>query len=258
MALSMACDCGTTIEGPDLDLLQDAFLVHVRAEHTDWPYPDVAVKNYAAATQRLAPVEPRRESIGDVEVHRVDESRLDDWGAFFDRDAFAGKPEWAACYCSEPHCFPKGGNPSDEVMRPWQESRRITLDLLRDGRSFGYLAYVDGRPAAWVNASLRSEYALYREGEGADPGDGDVIGVSCFIVAPPYRRHGLADRLLERVIADAPARGAAWIEAYPFVAEHDDDAGNFRGPRPMWDARGFVEVARTDRHAIVRRPVSER
>jgi hypothetical protein len=66
------------------------------------------------------------------------------------------------------------------------------VEFLRSGRSFGYLAYVDGVPAGWANASTRNHYALYRLGAGAEPADGDLEGVSCFVIAPPYRRHGLA------------------------------------------------------------------
>jgi len=42
-----------------------------------------------------------------------------------------------------------------------------------------------------------------------------VIGISCFVIAPPFRRHGVASALLDRVIAEASARGALWVEGYP-------------------------------------------
>jgi ribosomal protein S18 acetylase RimI-like enzyme len=59
-----------------------------------------------------------------------------------------------------------------------------------------------------------------------DPGS--VIGVSCFVIAPPYRRHGIASALLDRVIADSTARGAAWVEGYPHNNPQPGDAGHFR------------------------------
>src|SRR5262249_2206248 len=64
----------------------------------------------------------------------------------------------------------------------------------------------------------------------------------CFIIAPPFRRHGIASALLDRVITDAPGRGASWIEAYPRNAPEDRDAAFFRGPRSMYDARGFEPI----------------
>jgi len=80
-----------------------------------------------------------------------------------------------------------------------------------------------------------------------------VIGVSCFVIAPPFRRHGLASALLDRVIADASARGASWIEGYPLNAPDASDAGHFRGPRSMYDARGFEPIAVRECDTVVRR-----
>jgi GNAT superfamily N-acetyltransferase len=129
------------------------------------------------------------------------------------------------------------------------------LRLLRSGEAFGYLGYVDGRAAAWVNASKLRSCALHRRGEGADPPDDDVLAVSCFVVAPPYRRHGLAARLLDRVLADAEERGLSWIEGYPVVDAGDAETTNFRGPRSLYDARGFDPVEDRGRETVLRRPV---
>jgi GNAT superfamily N-acetyltransferase len=242
-------ECGADVQGQDLDDLGDQFLAHARADH-DWPFPDQAVRNYAAATQRLTGPTDRLPTIGEVVVQPVDEARMDDWARFFDHDAFAGKPEWAGCYCLEPHVrVPDEDHPDDPH---WRDNRGAMLARLRAGRAQGYLAYVDGAPAGWVNASWRADYTLYADVDGEPPGT-EVVGVSCFIIAPPYRRHGLADALLDRVLADAADRGAAWVEAYPFNEPAEDDAGSFRGPRSMYDERGFEPIRTTDRHTVVRR-----
>jgi GNAT superfamily N-acetyltransferase len=81
-----------------------------------------------------------------------------------------------------------------------------------------------------------------------------VIGVSCFVIAPPYRRHGVASALLDRVIEDAAARGASWIEGYPHDTPEPGDAGHFRGPRSMYEARGFQPVEVRERDTVMRRP----
>jgi len=131
-------------------------------------------------------------------------------------------------------------------------------DRLRGCTTFGYLAYVDGRPAGWVNASLRSDYGLYRHVDPGGPEPTSVIGVSCFAIAPPFRRHGVASALLDRVIADAPARGAAWIEGYPLNKPDESDAGHFRGPRSMYDARRFEPIEVRERDTVMRRAAIER
>ena len=252
--MHLDCQCGERIDAPDLDRLGDAFLAHVRGAHAAWPYSDQAVRNFAEATQRLTGPSERLEALGPVVIHPVTPDRLDDWAAFFDHDAFVGAPEWAACYCIEPHIHdPAAAEPEDVDDRSGAENRRLMRERLGCGDATGYLAYVDGRPAGWVNASRRSHYALYRNASD-DVADADVVGISCFVIAPPYRRHGLAARLLDRVIEDAPTRGVDWIEAYPFLAPADA-AKDFRGPRSLYEARGFETVRTRERDVVMRRPV---
>lgn len=247
-------ECGETIEAEELEAFGEALLAHARARH-EWPYPDQAIRNFAEATQRLTGGAERLPEIGALAVHPVTEDRLDDWLSFFDHDAFVGCPEWAACYCLEPHVrTPDETQPAGDHPH-WRENRAAMLARLRGGQSFGYLAYVDDKPAGWVNASTRSDYTLYRfDDPDAPPGD-DVVGVSCFIIAPPYRRHGVSAALLDRVLEDAPARGTGWVEAYPFNEQRPSDSGNFRGLRSMYDERGFEPVDVRENYTVVRRRV---
>lgn len=249
--VSGACpQCEATVEGPDLDAFSDAFLAHARDEHPDeLPFPDVAIRNYAAATQRATGPTERLEALpGAVEVRRVTEADLDDWATFFDRDAFPDNLPWAACYCSEPIRL---AEPQEGEGHTWEENRDDMRRWLADGRAVGYLAYVDGRPAGWVNASAKSE-VRYRAGTEADDG---VISVSCFVIAPPYRGHGLARRLLDAVVAEAPARGATAVEGYPRPQAQGAGA-NYHGPLALYLAAGFEVVAEGDQYTTVRKPVS--
>lgn len=252
--LTKSCSCEATIEAEDEEAFADVFLAHVRDAHPDWTFPDVAVRNYGAALLRLTGDAERLEALGAVEIHPVTEERIADWTAFFDHDGFVGKPEWAACYCTEPHVLSRISDPPTDDDRTWQRNRETAQGLLREGRAFGYLAYVDGRAAGWVNASKRSAYALFRmEDAGEGPDDGDVVGVSCFVIAPPFRRHGLAGLLLDRVLADAPSRGVTWVEGYPFVSAPGDGGSDFRGPRSLYEARGFEAVEARERYTVMRR-----
>jgi GNAT superfamily N-acetyltransferase len=246
--------CETVIEAPDLTAIADAFVAHGHDAHT-WDYPERAVRNfacnYAEATERLSADVARRDTIGGVSIEPVNAANLADWTRFFDHDGFAGNPDWASCYCLEHHV----AAPPEEPERAWRDARSLMLERFERGTTFGYLAYVDGRPAGWVNASLRVDYDRYRDVDPDGPDPTTVIGVSCFVVAPPYRRHGVASALLDRVIADAPARGAAWIEGYPHLEPDASDGGHYRGPRGMFEERGFEAVGQGERDAVLRRRV---
>lgn len=240
------------IEADDAETLEERFLAHASEQH-EWDYPEQALRNYARnygeATVRLTGSTERLDEIGDVAIHPVTEDRIDDWLDFFDHDAFAGDPDWASCYCFDPH-LPAT---DDDPERPWRQVRDSMKERLRNGETFGYLAYVDGKAAGWVNASKRSEYGKYSWVDPAGPDPLSVIGVSCFIVAAPYRHHGLAGMLLDRVVADAPERGALWVEGYPHTVPDDSDAGHFRGPKRSYESRGFNTVEQRENDTVVRR-----
>jgi GNAT superfamily N-acetyltransferase len=246
--------CDAVIEADNVADVTDAFVAHGRENHT-WNHPDQAIRNYARncaeAPGRLTGDTERLAQIGEITVRPVTGDRIDDWLRLFDHDGFADNPDWASCYCLEPHMPP----PPELPERAWRDTRAAMVERLRSGTTFGYLAYVDEQPAGWVNASLRSHYGLFRSVDPQGPDPSSVVGVSCFVIAPPFRRHGLASALLDRVIKEAAARGASWIEAYPRNEPDAGDAAHFRGPRSMYDARGFEPVETRERDTVVRRPV---
>ena len=258
MTTTKQCDeCGAIVASENEDTFGAAFLAHAREAHSEWSaFPDLAVTNYGEALLRLTGRRERLDSIGPIVVEPVTEERLDDWLSFFDHDGFVGNPAWAGCYCLEPHRVERGTPPEQVPPQPWQESRAQMVDLLRSGQAFGYLAYVDGRPGGWVNASRRAACAMFRLGDTADPADDDVVSIACFVIAPPYRRHGLADALLRRAIDDASIRGVSWVEAYPPTELRIDDAWNFRGPRALFERHGFEVVGEDGLRTVMRLAVA--
>lgn len=247
--ITQACPfCSAELAGDDLDAFGHAGLAHVRAEHAEVPYPDMAVRNYFEGMARMTGGTERLESIGTVEVHPVTEDRIDDWLDYFDHHAMTTIPQFASCYCFEPHEAEPGASEDH-----WTDRRQAMIDRLQAGTTAGYLAYIDGRPAGWVNASKRCDYTLFRRN---DADDDTTIGVSCFAVAPPFQGHGVASALLDRVIADAADRGATAVEAYPFNPDVEREA-DFRGPRPLFDKAGFTPVKIRTNDTVVRRAVSD-
>ena len=242
--------CGTAaIAADDVDAFGEAFLTHCRDAHGDLPYPDELKRAYGQSLARQTGATERLAAIGDVEIHRVTEERIDDWLDLFDHRAFTTNVENGACYCLEPHEI---GRPEAEHVpwTDWRARRAAMVERLRAGTTVGYLAYVDGVAAGWVNASKRADCSMFRRG---DEDDAASVSVSCFAIAPPYRAHGIAQALLARVVADAAAREATWVEAYPFNGD-DGQGSGFRGGRVMYDAAGFTEVQVRQRDTVVRRP----
>ena len=199
-------------------------------------------RDYFEAEDRLAPVRPRVDELGDVEIHQATPGRLDDLLHFFDVEGFAGKPEWAACYCMAHHL----GEGRPDYCRA--NNRAALVDRIKDGTTTGFLAYTDGNVAAWCNASPRSTYIHYK---GRDDRDDDKVGsVVCFVVAPPYRKHGLARRLLDAALASFVERGFEVAEAYP-NKQPSDDASAYHGPLSMYLDAGFEEIGPLGEHLTV-------
>ena len=248
--IERTCPLGdaAAIAADDIDAFSETFFAHVKAEHADLPYPDEAIRNYGAGLARMTGGTERLDAIGVIEVHRVTEDRVDDWLDLFDHDVFVGMPEWSACYCTEPHLFT--GEPGSN-LGTWRDKRATMIERFAAGTVDGYLAYVDGKAVGWVNASVRADYALFRRG---NDDDACTIGVACFAIAPPYRGHGVSKALLDRVVADAAARDAQWVEAYPFTGGNPSGNPDFRGPRHLYDERGFTEVKVRAYDTVVRRP----
>ena len=244
MSTTARCSCEAEVTATDDAEFPKAFLAHVRAAHPDWPFPDLAVEVVGEALLRLTGGTERLPALGDVNIAPVLPDHLDDWLSFFDHDAFVDRPWIAACYCLEQHAPMPA-----PALGGWRDNRATMERLFRDGKAYGYVALVDGRVGGWVNAALRRDqvYALAR------PEDDITITVSCFNMAAPYRGHGLQAALLDRVIADAPARGATRIEAYPrAVTPASDVEGAFRGARALFESRGFVVIKELGETVVVR------
>lgn len=124
-------DCETILDAATAEAAADAFVAHARAQHT-WTYPEEALRtyaaNYAEAGERIAGAATERlADIGAVAVFEVSADRVGDWLSFFDRDAFAGNPGWASCYCLGPNVPTTPENPA----RSWRAARAQSAERLR-------------------------------------------------------------------------------------------------------------------------------
>ena len=192
----------------------------------------------------------RLPSIGPIDVHDVTPDRVADYQAFFDHDAFRDFPGWQSCYCMETH---RTQTDEEWAVRTAQDNRRDMTKMIEEGDVTALLAYVDGKPVGWCNygETTRLNGLMHRFGLTAAEQQG-VGSLSCFVIAAPYRNHGVATKLLDAALQRLRARGVKVAEAYP-VKELKSAQSNYRGPLTMFLQAGFEPYRETERHLIVRK-----
>jgi ribosomal protein S18 acetylase RimI-like enzyme len=192
----------------------------------------------------------RLPAIGAIHVEDVTPDRLDDYQSFFDHDAFRDYPAWQSCYCMETH---RTQTDEEWAVRTAKDNRRDMTGGIEKGDVTALLAYVDGNPVGWCNygESTRLNGVMHRFGLNVAEQQG-VGSLACFVIAAPYRKHGVASALLDAAIERLRARGARVAEAYP-ARGSDSAQGNYRGPLQMFLRAGFEPYRETERHLIVRK-----
>jgi len=127
-----------------------------------------------------------------------------------------------------------------------ETNRRDMKKLARGDPPPGLIAYRGETPVGWVSLGPREDFARLERSSVMKPVDSaKVWSIICFVVPSQYRKQGVARALLAAAIAFAKKRRVRMLEAYPVdgAGESRDDALWF-GTRSMYDAAGFVEVAR--------------
>lgn len=127
------------------------------------------------------------------------------------------------------------------------QANRAELKALVDaGTPPGLIGYRGKLPVGWVSLGPRDAFKkLQRSQVMKAVDDKPVWSIICFVVPAQYRGEGVARALLDGAIAYAKEQGATLLEAYPVdrSARGRDDSMWF-GAKSMYDAAGFVEVAR--------------
>jgi len=218
----------------------------LRQRFADLPFDleDVHLDNYIDGEFRQAdPTDP----VGDLdtpEISAVGAGDLDDVIAFFDHDAFAGKPEWSACYCQCHHA-------SDFGHRSWVDNRADLIAGLSSGRFRAMIARVDGRVVGWLNCSDRSTSPDHATGS-----DAGVASILCWAIAPAWRGRGLGRALLDGAIDHLRSTGINIVEGYP-IEEPSDAWDAYHGPVELFAKCGFETVDRNERSVTVRRRLTK-
>ncbi len=193
-----------------------------------------------------------------LRVERLSPRRRDDFLRFFDHErgpAFADNPDWARCYC---HFY--------EVPKAiaWDaftaEQNRVAMAARIDvGEMEGFLAYAGDDVVGWLNAQPRHKlpHCWARLGIAAPAIDvplAAAAAIVCFVVAPSWRRRGVAKALLDGALESFAARGVRIVDAFPFKREPNaTPADHYHGPAALFRAAGFDAIGETGELLLMRK-----
>lgn len=245
------CLCGERIEAGDGPATVAALRVHADAAHRQWPITEEKARSFLATRGDNGVWSGERGAAGEVDVHPLTPDRAGDFLRFFDGDAFADNPVWASCYC---YFYKFAGTGEAWQARGAAENRADQEASIRAGTTRGLLAYVDAKPVAWCHASPLALLRPLDNANSAGPDRERTGAIVCFVVAPGYRRQGIAGRLLDAASDMLRAQGCDAVQAYP-VREgvQTNDARAYHGPLSMYLAAGFEQVRDDGDYVLVRK-----
>lgn len=150
------------------------------------------------------------------------------------------------CWCM---CYRRSGPVQAAPGQLHAEVNKAQFKAVVDaGPAPGLLAYraSDNTPVGWLSVGPREHYAKLARSPVMKPvDDRPVWSVICFVVPAEHRGQGIARALLDAAIAWAAQQGATLLEAYPVDKAGPTHPDNlWFGPKRMFDAAGFTEVAR--------------
>ena len=182
-----------------------------------------------------------------------------DYLDFFDHRAFTDDNPNGPCYCTSPN------QDEEEIKRMVSEFqsfgvkdtlRKYAVEMLNGNKIQGYLAYDGKLPVGWCNAADMESYAGFVPEFARKNACGKTVSIVCFEIAPEYRGMGIASALIDRVCKDAKAKGYAAVEGYAGLSDQRNDF-DYHGPVQLYQKAGFVEAARENGQAVMRKVLKE-
>ncbi|HEX2302717.1 MAG TPA: GNAT family N-acetyltransferase [Gaiella sp.] len=127
--------------------------------------------------------------------------------------------------------------------RSVSDNLALRRELWRRGEHDGFLAFAEGEPIGWVQVGRRDRLSKLTSQLALEP-DPATWAVSCFLVAPGWRRRGVAAALLDGALDSLSVDGVKRVEAYPRAGDPADDEA-WTGPERLFASAGF-ELVRSD------------
>ncbi len=137
---------------------------------------------------------------------------------FGDFEALTSCESGGGCYCSFWHQKISSMQEWDQRKKETPDlNRQIILDKIKTGFHVGVLAYADGELLAWISVGpLTDFYWTWKRVAQLGDDSNTVAGITCFTVAPKFRKQGLQAKILKKIIEYGKEMGWSSLEAYPF------------------------------------------
>jgi len=176
---------------------------------------------------------------------------LDDFLHFFDNVAFTDNLEWDKCYC---HFYHFNGTGKQFQKTTAEQNRNASKQLILANKMHGYIAYNDdGQPIGWCNANVKENFSKSMLSKKIlKASGGNIVSIVCFIIAPGYRRQGIARKLLQTACSDTSSKNYDNLEAYPRKGDLTD-AMHYHGPLSLYESEGFTIYKEFKDYYIVRK-----
>ena len=165
-----------------------------------------------------------------ITVRPLDASRVDD---FYRVHGPKHGTDW--CYCAAwwVDTWEGWGQRTAAENRAWREK------LFQQKHYDGYLLYVDDEAIGWCQCGQRDRLFKLLQQFRLNP-DPQIWAITCLLIAPPFRKQGLAHRFLDEILRDLESRGVRHIQAFPRRGEHLPDEDVWTGPERLYRRDGFA------------------
>lgn len=181
-----------------------------------------------------------------IEIRPLTKYLKDDYLFFFDNMIHKENPDWSKCYCNDYHFL------GDVATCTRDTSRAMVINRINNNELQGYLVYENNKPIGWCNANNRLNYQrLLRDYDLIDNPAEQVYSVVCFLIHPDYRRQGIAQKILEKIVTDRSNTDYDYIEAYPKKGESSNS--NFNGPFELYKRNEFQIHKEYDAYYVMRK-----
>ena len=138
---------------------------------------------------------------------------------------------------------PRGGKAWEECKG--EKNRLAFKRLVKAGKVHGCLAFAGVVPVGWCCVGPRADFLrLQNIKKLQTKWTAGTWSVTCFFIRSPWRRKGVATKLLAEATRVAKANGACELEAYPIKPYTDNVPAAFAwtGVPILFEKHKFVDV----------------